>query len=317
MADFEYISLTTKPSAKICFRFHDPISEEKPVLIVFLNGLGLPQEAWSPTITRLKELRQSCRMPAILTYDRYGQGLTIDRDPNDAGAVDPTKAHDAVAVIQDLRQLIVQVASARMGITDISHLSLVFVANSIGCALGRLFAQEYPGLVAALLLLDSYIANTDFVSAYPDPDAPGFDPSTLPRGVTPENLHTTREGMRRLFHPDVGNQEGFSRHNFPTLLPKSDRPLLEGPGGKRPFVVVIGHDFDVFAAETTRMGATEAVTNAYLNPYWHKYNEGLAHITDPDRSRGPIQAPNAGHFIQRDNPDLVAHELDTLLRKLS
>ncbi|KAJ5226149.1 hypothetical protein N7468_007374 [Penicillium chermesinum] len=290
MADFEYISLTTKPSAKICFRFHDPISEEKPVLIVFLNGLGLPQEAWSPTITRLKELRQSCRMPAILTYDRYGQGLTIDRDPNDAGAVDPTKAHDAVAVIQDLRQLIVQVASARMGITDISHLSLVFVANSIGCALGRLFAQEYPGLVAALLLLDSYIANTDFVSAYPDPDAPGFDPSTLPRGVTPENLHTTREGMRRLFHPD---------------------------GGKRPFVVVIGHDFDVFAAETTRMGATEAVTNAYLNPYWHKYNEGLAHITDPDRSRGPIQAPNAGHFIQRDNPDLVAHELDTLLRKLS
>lgn len=316
MSDFNYVALATKPSAKICYKFQPPTSEKRPVLIVFLNGLGLPQEAWGPTIQKLGEIRQEANTPAILTYDRFGQGLTTDRDPADAGAADPTKAHDAVAVIQDLRQLISQIADEKLGISDVQELSLIFVANSIGCALGRLFAQEYPGLVAGLLLLDSYIANTDFVSAYPDPGAADFDPTSLPAGVTVENLRITRAGMRRIFHPDVGNKEGFSRHNFPALLPDSDKPLLEGPSGSSPFVTVVGHDFDVFAEETARMGATKAVTNAYLNPYWHEYNKGLAKITVSERSRGPIQAPGAGHFIQQGNPEFVARELDSILGKV-
>lgn len=318
MADFDQIALTTKPSAKICYRFYPSVLSEglKPVLIVFLNGLGLPQEAWGPTIDRLSELRQSAIIPAILTYDRFGQGLTTDRDPADAGAADPTKAHDAVAVIQDLRQLIAQIASDKLGVSDIQEIDLIFVANSIGCSLGRLFAQEYPGLVVGLLLLDSYIANSDIISAYPDPDAADFDPSSLPPGVTADDIRRTREGMAKVFHPSVGNKEGFNRENFATLLPESDKPVLEGPSGRSPFVTVVGHDWATFAAEGTKMGVPEAVTNAYLNPYWSNYNKGLAEITDSNKSRGPIQAPNAGHFIQRDNPDFVAQELDSLISKV-
>jgi hypothetical protein len=63
------------------------------------------------------------------------------------------------------------------------------------------------------------------------------------------------------------------------------------------------------------MGTPLAITQNYTNPYWHQYNEGLAKITDSDRSKGPIQAEKCGHFIQRDDPDLVVGEVIELLIK--
>ncbi|KAJ5634320.1 Alpha/Beta hydrolase protein [Penicillium herquei] len=316
MGDFKFISLDTKPTAQISYSFHEATPGAQPLLLVCLNGLGLPQEAWVPAIAKFKEL-QGASSPAILTYDRYGQGQTVDRDPNDANAPDPSHEHDAVAVIQDLRQLITQIANDKLKISNVNTLPLVFMANSIGCALARLYAQEYSGTVAGLLLLDSYIANTDFVSAFPDPDAEGFDLKSLPADIPVESLRSTRVGMKRIFHPDVGNKEGFSRKNFRSLLPASDGPALKGPGGHGPLLTVVGHDFDTFAAESVKMGNAESVIQAYFNPYWHKYNEGLAKITDAERSKGPLQAPNTGHFIQRDNPDFVAQELHELVSKVA
>jgi pimeloyl-ACP methyl ester carboxylesterase len=61
------------------------------------------------------------------------------------------------------------------------------------------------------------------------------------------------------------------------------------------------------------MGTPLAITQTYTNPYWHRYNEGLAKITSPDRSKGPIQAEKCGHFIQRDDPDFVVGEIVELL----
>ncbi|KAJ5092963.1 Alpha/Beta hydrolase protein [Penicillium angulare] len=310
-----FITLDTKPTAQICYNFHEATSQEQ-LLVVCLNGLGLPQEFWVPAITKFKELRQEAASPAILTYDRFGQGQTVDRDPHDANAPDPTHGHDATVVIKDLRQLIVQIAREKLGVSDVDSLPIVFMANSIGCAVARLYAQEYSGTVAGLLLLDSMVANTDFVSVFPDPDAEDFDPTTLPTGVSVQGLRGTRMGTQKIFHPDVGNKEGFSRRNFRTLLPASDGPALKGPGDKGPFLTVVGHDFDTFAAESAKMGPPEAVTNAYLNPYWHKYNEGLAKITEATRSKGPVFAPHSGHFVQRDNPDFVAHELDELISRI-
>ena len=316
MADFKFIALDTKRTAQISYSFHEAVSYTAPLLIVCLNGLGLPQDAWTPALTKFKELRQGTSSPAILTYDRFGQGQTVDRDPSDADAPDPSHAHDAISVIRDLRQLISQIAKDKLNISDVDSLSIVFMANSIGCAVSRLYAQEHPGTVAGLLLLDSYIANTDFVSAFPDPDAEGFDPSSLPAGVSAPGLRGTRIGMGKIFHPDVGNKEGFSRKNFRSLLPASDDPILQGPNGNGPFVTVVGHDFETFAVESGKLGVPEAIINTYFNPYWHSYNQGLAKITDADRSKGPLQAPNAGHFIQRDNPEFVAKELDELISKV-
>ncbi|KKK11871.1 hypothetical protein P175DRAFT_0522856 [Aspergillus ochraceoroseus IBT 24754] len=320
MADFQHIRLSNKPSAQISYSFHPPVNCTKPVLIVFLNGLGLPQVAWLPAIAQLKQIQQSTSSasPAILTYDRFGQGQTTDRDPQDEGAPDPFHGHDCVAAVEDLRQLITQISSQKLGITDVDSVAVVIVANSIGCALARLYAQRYPGTVAGLLLLDSILANSDFVSILPDPDADGFEASQLPPGVTPDVLRTARAGIRRVFHPDVGSKEGLSRKNLMRLLPASDKPALVGPGQQRggPFVTVVGHDFEAFAEESAKMGRSKLLTTVYMNPYWHKYNEGLAKITEPERSKGPLQAPHSGHFIQKDNPEFVAQELHELLSKI-
>lgn len=314
MAELQLISLATKPTAQIAYSFQPAVSTTKPALLVFLNGLGLPQVSWLPAITQLKELRRE-NIPAILTYDRFGQGQTTDRDPNDEGAADPMHGHDCLSVVHDLRQFITQIAAEKLGVSETDSVPLVLVANSIGCALARLYAQEYPGTVAGLLLLDSVLANSDFVSVFPDPDAEDFDPTILPPGLPLQALRATREGTRRVFHPDVGSKEGLSRKNLRTLLPASDGPLLRGPGGSGPFVTVVGHDFEAFAEESAKMGPPKQLTMTFVNPYWHRYNEGLVKITEPEKSKGPLQAPNAGHFIQKDNPAFVAHELNELLSK--
>ncbi|KAL4940215.1 hypothetical protein BDV06DRAFT_230511 [Aspergillus oleicola] len=318
MAEIKYISLSTKPSAKLSYTFHPPTTQTKPrnTLIVFLNGLGLPQAFWFPVITKLKE--QHSELPAILTYDRYGQGQTTARDPADADAVDPTHGHDCLAVVKDLRQLITQVSSEQLGVSasDTDTVSIVFVANSIGCALARLYAQAYPGTVAGLLLLDSVLANSDFVSVYPDPDADDFDASSLPAGFNADDIRTERDGVRRIFHPSVGSKEGLSRRNLPGLLSLPDGPALLGPNGKGPLVTVVGHDYEAFVEESAKMGRKKELTRAYVNPYWARYNEGLVGITEGGRGKGPLLAPGAGHFVQKDNPDFVVGELREILGRL-
>ncbi|KFY37806.1 hypothetical protein V495_06933 [Pseudogymnoascus sp. VKM F-4514 (FW-929)] len=319
--DYEFIRLTTKPTAQISYAFlpaSRPLPTSNPTLVVFLNGLGLPQTSWASAIDKLIDLRSNITIPAILTYDRFGQGQTTDRDPQDEGATDPMHAHDSISVINDLHQLITQIAADKLEITDLQNLALVFVSNSIGCALARLYAQENPNTVAGILLLDSVLANSDFVSVFPDPDAEGFAASaaTLPEGVTAENLRTARELTRRIFHPSVGSKEGLSRKNLSNLLPKSDAPVLKGVGGQGPYVTVVGHDFEAFAENSEKMGMPRALTMIYTNPYWHAYNQGLSKITEPERSKGPLLAAGCGHFIQQDDPAFVAQELDEILSKI-
>ncbi|KAL4863517.1 hypothetical protein BDV12DRAFT_206402 [Aspergillus spectabilis] len=317
MADIQYLALTTKPTAQLSYTYHPattPTTTATPQLIVFLNGLGLPQAFWLPTITQLKEKYPT--HPAILTYDRYGQGQTTDRDPDDVNAEDPTHGHDCLVVVKDLHQLITQISVEKLNVEKVENVSIIFVANSIGCALARLYAQEYPATVSALLLLDSVLANSDFVSIYPDPDAADFTTSNLPTGITPDALRTAREGVRRIFHPSVGSKEGLSRRNLADLLPHADRPVLVGPGNKGPLVTIVGHEFETFAQESTRMGQPKELTNEYANPYWERYNQGLVRITEEGRGKGPIQAPGSGHFVQKDNPSFVVVELVEILGKL-
>ncbi|KAJ5715443.1 alpha/beta-hydrolase [Penicillium malachiteum] len=314
MSDLSFLALTTKPSAQLSFTFSAPSETPNPVLVVFLNGLGLPQAFWQPIITQLKDRRKDSILPAFVTYDRFGQGQTTDRDPQDAGAEDPTHGHDCLASVRDLHQFLTQISSDKLGL-DLESVPLVLVGNSIGCALARLFAQEYSGTVAALLLLDSVLANSDFVSVFPDPDAADFDPASI-APIPVEAIKAVRAGARRIFHPDVGNKEGLSRRNLRELLPDSDGPLLKGPNGNKPYVTVVGHDFDAFAEESARMGPPKPVTNRFVNPYWQRYNEDLAKITAPEFSKGPIIAPGAGHFVQKDNPEFVVQELNELLEKV-
>jgi len=49
---------------------------------------------------------------------------------------------------------------------------------------------------------------------------------------------------------------------------------------------------------------------------WVKYNEGLCGLTEPERAKGPLIAPNSGHFVQKDNPQFVAEQLLDLIKKV-
>jgi hypothetical protein len=92
--------------------------------------------------------------------------------------------------------------------------------------------------------------------------------------------------------------------------------LMKGVGSRKPFLTVVGHDFETFAQQSSYSGAPLATSGHYTHPYWHKYNGGLARLAEAGRSGGPLQAPHAGHFIQFDNPDFVAQEVDAMLSRL-
>lgn len=123
MASYQHIRLASKPTAQISYGFHRPVSAPSTMLVVYLNGMGLPQASWAASITKLQEIRQGSTTPALLTYDRFGQGQTTDRDPQDEGASDPTHGHDCLSAVKDLQQLITQVASEKLGAAEVNSLS--------------------------------------------------------------------------------------------------------------------------------------------------------------------------------------------------
>ncbi|CAF3500562.1 unnamed protein product [Fusarium graminearum] len=316
---YEFMRLNTKPSAQLSYSFTPSTAsgDANPTLIVFVNGMIAPQTSWIKTISKLQELSPQ-GLPAILTFDRFGQGQTTDRDPNDEGAADPLHAHDSMDVVHDVRQLITQVLKNKLNVEDPDNARLFLIGNSIGCAFSRLYAGEYPGTVSAILFLDTVLTDTDFVSVFPDPDAQDFNPDDLLSGVFADNIRVAREETRKRFHPSIGSKEGLTRKNLKQLLPKADSPALPKTDGKEPYVTVLGHDFDYFAKRTgTDFNTPPEVVNAYLNPYWHHYNEGLAKLTVEDKSDGPIQVSDAGHFIQVDNPDFVARKAHEILQKMA
>ena len=306
------VVLPHKPTASIACSY---VSGTDPaVLVVFLNGLMTDKSSWIPVIAGIIRQRKSLaspEFPSLLAYDRYGVGMTEDRDPLDQGK-EPGHGHDCRDAAEDLHHL-VQHFSKGLKLLSGEKLRVVLVANSIGCAIARLYAGSHS--VAAVLFLDSIMANSSF-DFWPDPDAPTFDKRELPDDVSLEVLKEHRAKFAAIFSPDAVNREGLSRRNLARLLPQSDGPMLGDPSG-RPWVTVVGHDFDAFAAESLRtFGTPIGLSMMYMNPTWHKYNHGLVHLTDREKSKGPIFAKGCGHFIQRDDPDFVIEETLDLVDKV-
>ena len=254
------VTLERIPAARLHYTYY-PASKPRnnhcnpfsQTLIVFLNGLMLPRSSWNPTIQNFLEKRLAGQLPypALLSYDRYGQGDS-DRDPSDPDPP-PSHGHDAISAVKALKQLTIQIWRDHLDSRRPTHYPcLIFVCNSIGCALARLFAQCYPGTVSGLLFLDSVMANSDSQSMWPDPDAPDFLPANLPDGISPDDVRRTRRAYRDMFHPSVPNNEGLSRKNLPELLPYANAPKLEGYLGRGPYLTVVGHDWDTFAEQSRK-----------------------------------------------------------------
>lgn len=250
----DIVALQNKPTVAIHYTFaKSKAASERPLrLVVFLNGLMSDKSTWLPIMAGIIRKHADIGFPSLLAYDRYGQGLTEGQDPQDQGR-ERGHGHDVADVVRDLHQLLIQVGNDKFNST-LEELQLVFVANSIGCVIARLYAQQYPGSVEALLLLDSMMSNSDF-DWWPDPDSKDFDPEELPADVTIEVLREQRAKFAAMFSPNVINKEGLDRRNIADLLPHSDGPSLSGPGGKRPFLIVVEHDPEKFATESLRVRA--------------------------------------------------------------
>lgn len=287
--------LEYKPGAKINYTYYPASARQghnnpfSQTLIVYLNGLMLPRSSWDASIQSFLEKRLAGRLPypGLLTYDRYGQGES-DRDPTDKDPP-PCHGHDCISAVQDLKQLILQIWRDHLDPAKPTHFPcLIFVCNSIGCALARLFIQLNPGTVSGLLFLDSVMANSDQQSFWPDPDAPDFNSHTLPDGVTAAEVRETKRMYKAMFHPDVPNMEGLSRSNLAQLLPYDDAPKLEGYLGKGPYLTVVGHDWETFAEQSCKHSSTL--------PNIHLYCPRQSHPTrssDPSQSPGPSRSPKS------------------------
>lgn len=249
------IVLDNKPGAKIHYTFaaEKCLQSSPRGLIVFLNGLMTDKSTWLPVMASIIRKYGDDGYPSLFAYDRYGQGLTEDRDPQDQGR-EKGRGHDIGDVVRDLHQLITQIDKEKSESRSRWQLHVIFVANSIGCAIARLYAQWYPGFVEGLLLLDPMMANSKF-DWWPDPDSGNFNPGELPEDVTIDVLREQRTKFATIFAPDVVNKEGLDRRNLADMLPHSNQPWLQGPGGHGPVITVVEHDPERFATESLQVCA--------------------------------------------------------------
>ena len=250
-----FIQLKRDPTVRLSCTYFGEAKRFSPkdTLIVFINGIDSPQSLFHPVIKILSKIHRAPSLPPMLTYDRPGQGLStrnqdiVQGRPNGHGRGCLDAAHD-------LKDLITQVAGSHLGVLngDINNVRIVLVGDSVGCAIARLYAQEYQRTVIGLLLLDSSIANSDIVSIFPDPKSPGFLEKDLPRGVTAELCEDARKKFR-LWDPNSPSREGLWRGNLPDLLPLADAPKLEGPRLGTPCVTVVKHDPEVLIGQVCQV----------------------------------------------------------------
>jgi len=263
--------IPSKPNAPISYSFFPSTGGSAAKrLLVFINGLGLPASSWLPSISILQESAKSC--PAILTYDRFGQGLTTARDPVD-GTLGKEDGHDFSDVAKDLHEIITAIATTKLGLhaSDVENgtLHLLLVGASIGVPILRLYAQHHTGLVAGAIFLDSNIPNVNYSDFLPDPDAPSFDPKTVVADdCTLAQYRGARERLVAMFDLKVKNAEGLDRSTGPGLLPFADRPALVGPGGMGPWLRVVGHDPITFAEMSLeKMGTPKSLSMRFTNKW--------------------------------------------------
>lgn len=230
------IQLSTKPNANLSYSFL-PGDSTTQTLVVFLNGLIMPKASWEQTILAVQSRLQSTATsrPHLLAYDRYGQG-TSNKDPQGD--------HDVQDSAHDLHTLLVEFCDKELK-AKLADQQVVFVCNSIGCAVARSFAKTYPSTVSGFVFLDSIMAHVDLVELWPDPDAPGFNKDELPQGTTIDDIRRVKEEYRKRFDVAAPNPEGLNRKTLAGLLPEASGPKLQGD----PLLTVVGHDDETFAQE--------------------------------------------------------------------
>lgn len=131
--------LESKPGASLAYTYYpaSPSKHHRPnpfakTLVVFLNGMVQPRASWQPSLHKFLEKRITNRLPypALVTYDRYGQGDSA-HDPDDPPASGPSHGHDAMSAVHSLRQFTLQIWKAHLDNSNPTQSPcLIFVCNS-------------------------------------------------------------------------------------------------------------------------------------------------------------------------------------------
>lgn len=298
-------------------------STKKSIIwLIFVNGLGLPQAFWQPTIQLLESELTSNTLSIspshgetyATTYDRYGQGQSRPQLNGHSNSSDWTPApHNCLDAANELAELIhllrpiilsshdpVTTTTAITSSSD-NHLQIVLISHSLGVPITRLFVEHHgTSEIAGLILIDSNMANINMVDLLPS----GTETLKLPSDTTIEQLRWTRANYTKLFSPTAPNAENLDRVSLLTLLPRSDAPVLlqryheHGSGSKggedadergekrkrNLALTVIAHDPEAFAEEGLRI-ATKGLTREYIEPAWREYNRGLLHLNSSEEEK--------------------------------
>ncbi|XDG03781.1 hypothetical protein ABKA04_003396 [Annulohypoxylon sp. FPYF3050] len=289
------IALPSKPDAPIAYELFEG-DAASTLLIVCLNGLGLAQGVWKPTIDLFQKSKGAS-----------------PRDPRESWpSKEPGYAHTLDDVTDDLHELIQTLIPDRSS-------RVVLMNNSIGAHIARRYADRYPKIVEGILFLDSNPGNTDYASIWPNPKDPSFNLEKMTPPGTSLEVYEAAYAKMTILAPDAKNNEGFDRREIKNILPDPSKPKLKGSktSDKGPWVIVVGHELEQFSNEEWAMLKVPiGMAAMYTQPMWQKYNEGLCGLTDSDRAKGPLISPKSGHFIQKDNPPFVAEQLEDLVKKV-
>ena len=242
--------------------------------VIFESGLGTPLENWTAV------QRDIAGVTATFAYDRAGIG------GSDPGRAPPTVSH----IVDELRALL-----ARTG----TRPPYVLVGHSLGGAAIRLFVARYPALVAGMV----YVDPADFTQSVADQE------SLFRELGEPDGRAAFLRGMLEWYRrPGVpagvrAEAEAFGPEfeaGFPTF-----RALPPAP--EVPTVAVLGGRYDA-DDESPVPGGPEK--EAAFSAAWVR--QRMAHLTallwvgEPDADGTLVLSPASGHYVQVDEPELVA-----------
>jgi pimeloyl-ACP methyl ester carboxylesterase len=247
--------------------------------VLFISGLGDDWRSWQPIADRLADSTR------VVRYDRPGLGWS----PPGVGS--PT----VDAAVDDIRALLSD--------TALFGEPPILVGHSLGGAIARQFALQYPSQVAGLVLLDPTPAHAMSTSmnavgsmVYRLGAWSGAVGLTRWRHYRASPQGTRKEQLRSAFLNASGAKSKEVFREFRGAVESQAVEPRRGALGTMPLTLLAAPTFapPPFASAATRMDAAKRL---------------MAEESD----RGRLVATETGHYIHWDDPDAVVAEVLRML----